>query len=326
MDLQALYGWGVPFGRIAGIRIRLHWILLIFWANELTQILNISGIPRGYRLSLWTVAVASSFLLILVHELGHCFAARRVGGQAQEILLWPLGGLAMVYAPNAWSAQLAVAAGGPIANALCVGAAWAVFSAIPAEVAPWLLGVHLSVAKSMLVEFNLYVLAFNLVPIYPLDGGRMFHAAIWGFLTERRGDRSGGYQKASVATLWATRILAVAGLVWAIRESHWFLGLILIWALGSAEQFFRNIRAGIYTDEWLEYAASRGYRTLERPARKARIAAAVRRFFRRLRRIPSPEEESRRLDAILEKIAREGMDSLTRKERTFLESYARRHR
>lgn len=100
--------WGLPVGRIAGIRIRLHWLLLLFWVFEAARVLS-SGAP------LWIspMVVALSFGCILLHEFGHSLTARAVGGHSDEILLWPLGGLAYCDVPGNWRAKFLTASAGP---------------------------------------------------------------------------------------------------------------------------------------------------------------------------------------------------------------------
>ncbi len=86
---------GVPAGRLFGVEIRLHLLLAIpllyFWAE-----LRDGGAPLGARFFVWVVFSVALFGSVLAHELGHCRGARRVGGEARRILLWPLGGLALV--------------------------------------------------------------------------------------------------------------------------------------------------------------------------------------------------------------------------------------
>src|SRR5262245_49442225 len=104
---------GVPLGHIAGIQIRLHWTLLAYWFFELNSVLRLRD-ERGAAFTGWLLAIGLMFGSILLHELGHAFAARRVGGDARDILLWPLGGLAFCESPPRWTARLAVAIGGPL--------------------------------------------------------------------------------------------------------------------------------------------------------------------------------------------------------------------
>ena len=93
--MQNFFSWGLYVGQVAGIRIRIHGLLLIWWAVEFNNTVLAGPVEqRKVRSAIWALGALLVFLSILLHELGHCFAARRVGGDAHEILLWPLGGLA----------------------------------------------------------------------------------------------------------------------------------------------------------------------------------------------------------------------------------------
>src|SRR5271165_5735189 len=91
----AIFSGSVPFFSAFGIRVRVHSALLFLIACEL--ILNWTP---GYDLPAKLISMAVLFAVILLHEYGHCIAARWVGGSASEILLWPLGGLAYPDVPE----------------------------------------------------------------------------------------------------------------------------------------------------------------------------------------------------------------------------------
>src|SRR5690349_1215452 len=103
----------VPLFRVFGIRVRLH-ASLIFCI-----LLTIAfGGTEGFAIVDRMITMGALFLIVLLHEFGHCFAARSVGGSAEEILMTPLGGLAMAHAPrNPWGTFVTVA-GGPLVNVL----------------------------------------------------------------------------------------------------------------------------------------------------------------------------------------------------------------
>src|SRR5438067_1929792 len=95
--------WSLPLGRLFGIMIRVH---ILFPFVALGQILH-AGAREGASPEDWKLAAGMMGLLfvsVLLHELGHCFGARMVDGDAQDILMWPLGGLAYVEVPHtAWA-------------------------------------------------------------------------------------------------------------------------------------------------------------------------------------------------------------------------------
>src|SRR5262245_59066634 len=118
------FTWSLPFGRMFGITIRIHILfpifILIMWLQAATK-----KPDPGHNFALQMLAVMGLlFISVLIHEFGHCFAARSVDGDANEVLLWPLGGLANCDVPNTPRAHFLTAAGGPLANLLlCVLAA-----------------------------------------------------------------------------------------------------------------------------------------------------------------------------------------------------------
>jgi Zn-dependent protease len=333
--------WGLPVGRITGIPIKIHWILLFFWLWQLETFLGYAGdyaeFSGGEALLAWVLFVGLCFGCVLLHELGHCYAARRVGGSAHEILLWPLGGLAMVQAPHAWRAQLLTAAGGPAVTLGIVVLSFATFSLLDATWPAGQMGTNYWIIRESLIGFQLYLLVFNLIPLYPLDGGRMFQALAWRHQERKAGYGDVPYLRASMMTVWAGRVTAAVGIAVMLLVFNSLMGVfILVWALFEAENLKRRALAGGGggSETTFGYDFSQGYRSLERsgparPRRKARRGW----FFRKRAERPdpadiaeSPAADERRLDELLEKINREGMDSLSRRERRFLLEMSRRRR
>src|SRR5437870_4230278 len=118
------FTWSFPVGRLSDISVRIH---VLFPLVALGMILRVAlqkepeppadPLPTGLWLDA-AMVMGLLFFSVLLHELGHCFAARRVGGDADEILLWPLGGLAACDVPHQPRAHFITAAGGPAVNLL----------------------------------------------------------------------------------------------------------------------------------------------------------------------------------------------------------------
>lgn len=187
----------VVLGRIAGIKVGLHWSVLVI-AGFLS--FNLAGPLGSIALGL---AVAGGYLgSILAHEVGHSLVARRYGVPVEGITLWLLGGVARLggQAPNP-RAELAIAAGGPAVSVGLGGSLLAAGAVLPGS---------LSTAAVWLGVMNLILGVFNLLPGAPLDGGRILKAALWW----RSGDPYGatiGAAKAGRALGWGFIILGVAG-------------------------------------------------------------------------------------------------------------------
>lgn len=118
--------WSIPVLRAFGILVRVH---VFFFVVTIGLFLRQLSLPQydGVRwLDMFLLTVVVLFGSVLLHEFGHCFGARYVGGDAREILIWPLGGLAYTEIPQRWKALFVTVAAGPAVNVLiclaCTGA------------------------------------------------------------------------------------------------------------------------------------------------------------------------------------------------------------
>lgn len=110
--------WAIPLPlRLFGITVKVHLFFFVvtlgLFLRQVTQADNVVSWE-----TILFVTVFLLFGLILLHEYGHCFAGRAVGGEASEVVIWPLGGLALVDVPQNWKAHTFTAAGGPLVNAV----------------------------------------------------------------------------------------------------------------------------------------------------------------------------------------------------------------
>src|SRR5436305_1366523 len=110
------FTWSLPLGRVFGITVRVHVTFLLFVLVMWLKKLGTDSQP-GEALAM-VMLMALLFVAVLLHEFGHCFAARHVDGEASEVLLWPLGGLARCEVPHAPWAHFVTAGGGPLVNLL----------------------------------------------------------------------------------------------------------------------------------------------------------------------------------------------------------------
>jgi Zn-dependent protease len=158
--------------RLFGIDVYVHWSwFLAFW--------YFSSRPHEYSNYGWNaLEILALFLIVLTHEFGHQLACRQVGGKTHDIILWPLGGVAYVTPPQRPGAQLWSIAAGPLVNVVL----------IPVLAALWSASFHLGWRDShpdayalmqSVWTINLVLLIFNLMPIYPLDGGQILRSLLW---------------------------------------------------------------------------------------------------------------------------------------------------
>lgn len=200
---------GFRLCRLAGIEIQVDWSLLIaFWliASSLAFGVFPGWHPEWTRAQAVGTALVSAlvfFASVLAHELAHAIAGRKFGIDIGRITLFIFGGVAeLAGEPRNWRAELAMAFAGPLAS-IVLGTVFlllAMASAQPlpastAEIQPWLSGLRsLPTLLLWLGQVNMVLALFNLVPGFPLDGGRVLRAALWGL--------TGNLRR---ATRWASR-------------------------------------------------------------------------------------------------------------------------
>ncbi|TMQ70564.1 MAG: CBS domain-containing protein, partial [Candidatus Eisenbacteria bacterium] len=162
--------WSFHIGTIAGIRVELHVTFLLFvgWAALSQGLLN--GNVAG---ALGAVALLLSvFGCVLLHELGHALAARRYGIRTRDIVLLPIGGVARLQRmPDRPSQEVVVALAGPAVNVVIA----AVLALALTQLRPTGMPNELLVS---LLQVNLLMLGFNLIPAFPMDGGRVLRALL----------------------------------------------------------------------------------------------------------------------------------------------------
>ena len=159
--------------RVIGIDVFLHWSWLV------VAIYQIGERKEQYSSLTWNIAeYLSLFFIVLLHEFGHALACRQTGGIADRIMLWPLGGIAFVQPPQRAGAQLWAIAAGPLVNVVLLP------MLLGAIFAAGILGLPVAApnAYELLVNItwiNVIILCFNLLPIYPLDGGQILRSLLW---------------------------------------------------------------------------------------------------------------------------------------------------
>ncbi|HEY8505064.1 MAG TPA: site-2 protease family protein, partial [Gemmataceae bacterium] len=336
--------------------------------------------------------VGMLFVAVLLHEYGHCFAARAVNGEASEILIWPLGGLAYCDVPHNPRAHLVTAAAGPaVTLGLAAACGVVLFSAsylpplnpfngpyrielhnwrdgstaigredyrlvkqgtaeridgetvildgryyvirdkklIAADVAemPRMPDWVLWVARFYWLNWALFL--FNLIPGFPLDGGRVLQSIVWG--------RADDYRRGTTVAIYAGYVSALvfALAAFALGEVLLFFLALFVYVTCRQQQLALEMGA---EDSPFGYDFSQGYTSLERgqvdedrPKRQRR-PGLIRRWLQRraARKLQREHErrvsEERRMDELLEKIQRQGKEALTDEERRFLTRVSQRYR
>lgn len=168
--------WSWRLGSVFGISIRVHvtlFVLLVF----LAVVAPISGVGVLQSALQWLLVVGV-FACILVHELAHALVARRFGCETREILLLPIGGIAQLERlPERPAQELLVAIVGPLTNVVIAAllGTWIVLAGWPID------AEQPSLAGAIVVPLfwsNVALAVFNLLPAFPMDGGRVLRAAL----------------------------------------------------------------------------------------------------------------------------------------------------
>src|ERR1700687_725115 len=159
--------------RFHGIDLSLHWSWFLVAAYE------IGGRQRAYSSITWNVLeYLALFLIVMIHEFGHALACRQVGGVANQIVLWPLGGVAYVNPPPRPGATLWSIAAGPLVNVALLPVLFGL--ARMSRLLGWAATMpDVNTFLRAVFVIDAVLLVFNILPIYPLDGGQILRSLLW---------------------------------------------------------------------------------------------------------------------------------------------------
>ncbi len=335
------YSWRV--GRLFDTEVKIHWTLPVMLLFFMMQ-------SHAFQTGAWEfgiVVVVLPWLLlfqsVLMHEFGHVFAARHYQMPTHEVILHPLGGLAVIGGQSRTpKEEFVIAAAGPLVNVALIILGMAVYLALGApfhlgmlwpfidsglfegalfrqSMGLWLL-YNFIVTQSVLVLFNVCMLA------YPMDGGRMLMAGLWA----RVGHGRALFLSLKIAQGFAL-LMGAAALWW--REP--FLIVIAFVIFVHAIQMLKqlpHISPGLAQDSRFEYVAwqQQGQRRTAVQALKKR-PGPIRRWLNRLkakREVRVVEDRlntRRRVDELLDKITSEGISSLTDEEKAYLKQASQQY-
>jgi Zn-dependent protease len=214
--------------RFAGIDVFLHWSWFLVAAYE------ISSRKGMYSSVSWNVLeYLALFVIVTMHEFGHALACRQVGGTADHIVLWPLGGVAYVNPPQRPGATLWSIVAGPLVNVALFVILF--ITGTLSHNAAWLESTpDLHNLLRAIWEINIVLLVFNILPIYPLDGGQILRSLLWFFLGRAR----------SLMVAAVVGLLGAAGFILlAIKEQSLWTGAIALFVLMNSWAGLQQARA-----------------------------------------------------------------------------------
>jgi Zn-dependent protease/CBS domain-containing protein len=253
--------WSIPIARIAGIQLRIHvtFLLLIVW-------LAIGSASAA-------IFVLLLFLCVVLHEFGHAFAAKGYGINTPDITLLPIGGVARLERmPEEPKQELVIAIAGPLVNVIIAVCLYVVIGA-RGHVAPET-AVESGDMLVSLFQINVWLVLFNLLPAFPMDGGRVLRALLASRMSFAR----------------ATQVAATVGQAFAFIFG--FVGLIGIPGLFHANPFLLFIALFVYIGASQEAALAQ----MRDVSRRFPVSSAMVREFRTLTETATLQEA---VDALL---------------------------
>jgi Zn-dependent protease len=313
----------VPLFTAFGIRVRAHAVMVVYAALVLIFGFGYPGFTLQDRVTYTTIL----FGIVLLHEFGHCFTARAVGGHAEDILMHPLGGLAFASPPHRPLPTFLTVAGGPAVNVviclLCGVVIWLATGSVPwnpfrpaapldYRISPTALNVFWYAFWIYQVSYQL--LMFNLLPIFPLDGGQMLQAALWPKL---------GYYRSMMFSCSTGMVGSVLGAMIALAFGNIGLGILAVFGFMNCLNMRRQLQAagpGMVEDQ-TDYSAAYERQTPRRPRGPSRSAAK-----RAMKERDRERAEQANIDAILAKVSAQGMNSLSWLEKRTLKRATERQR
>lgn len=236
-----MLGWSINLFRIRGIQLAVHasfFLLLAYAAYE-------GWAAGGWEQLLWSTGILIAFFVcVVLHELGHSFTAMHFGVGVRRILLMPIGGMAELDAiPRQPSRELLITLAGPAMNFLIAAVLWVVVGFGGDEYMADATGFG-----QLLLNANLLMGLFNLLPVFPMDGGRILRALLATRLPYLR------------ATFWAASagkvLAAIAGCVAAFVFHNYLTAFLFafIYLAGDAE--YRSVlRRDLEDAHWRAMAA-----------------------------------------------------------------------
>ena len=220
-------GGSIRLFKVAGIEVFLHWSWFLVAIYEVQVWRSMFSSP------LWALLLyIGLFVLVTMHEFGHALACRQVGGQANRIVLWPLGGIAFVSPPPRAGAMLWSIAAGPMVNLLLLPIL--TFAQHAAASAGWMnTNVDAYLVLLWLWRINLGLLLFNLLPIYPLDGGQIVRALLW-------------FPLGQIRSLFIATAIGFAGggalVLFAVWQQSIWIGIMALFLLSQAGLGWRQAK------------------------------------------------------------------------------------
>ncbi|BDI31996.1 protease [Capsulimonas corticalis] len=244
--------WAFKIATVAGIPIRVHFTFLLF-------LIWIAFGVRGGPDSLRVVYVLSVFLCVLLHELGHSIVALRYNIPVADITLYPIGGVARIEKRPTAKQELWIALAGPAVNVVIAALLWAALGFPgPDKIIPDLTSASSAAAVRKLIEqvmlTNVTLVLFNMIPAFPMDGGRVLRAIL---------ALNVGPQRATAMAAGIGQLIAIVAGLWAVLSGNWFYMFIALFVyIGAGQEAFVYSQAALLEGVSVAKAMMTDVRTL----------------------------------------------------------------
>lgn len=224
---------------VTGIPVKIHWTfgLLLLWVVYVTTGEGGANQPMLYVYAL--ILVLSVFFCVILHEFGHALAARRFGVRTFDIIMTPIGGIARLERmPEGRGQEFWVALAGPMVNFLIVGLIWLGFFVFRGDTIPlfspdfWNFGGETNSYFKILLLANGYLGTFNLLPAFPMDGGRMLRSLLSLQLTREGATRIASY---------TGQVIALGMFAYGLINTQPTLTLIGVFIFFSARSEYQSL-------------------------------------------------------------------------------------
>lgn len=236
-----MLGWSLNLFRVRGILLSVHasFFLLLAWIAH-----------EGWQLDGWTGLFWSTgtllafFACVVLHEFGHSFTAMHFGIGVRRILLMPIGGMAEFEAiPREPMREFLITLAGPAVNFAIAAVLWLTVG-FPDEAGYTLTPLGLA---QLLLNANIAMGVFNLLPAFPMDGGRILRAILASRMP---------YLRATAIAASIGKLVCVAGIIYGIWTSWWMLAILFAFIFFAGEAEYRAVRRREIEDaHWREMLA-----------------------------------------------------------------------
>jgi len=228
-------------GRLFDIRVGVHITWLAVFAFMTYSIAgSIEALSRSLAIGLASVCVIALFASVVVHELAHALVARRFGVKTTAITLFLFGGVATLERePPSPKAETWIALAGPAASAVLAALSFGAMTLLERTTSgAW--SEALGVVLAYMAIANGVLAVFNLIPAYPMDGGRVLRAAIW----HARDSHAAATAIASLTGVGFAIVFALVGIGLAIWQHSWqFSWYVLLGAFLGRQSWFHYVEA-----------------------------------------------------------------------------------